>query len=223
MDQFLSTYLQAGEINLAAAVSLASTYQARKEYFAPFTSIEGGDYLNAIYSGDFAEVRRQDNAYAGNLQRATAQFMGANDFRTQSLNKMYERITLTTPVLATYLFNYQRLSERCLASDAVPFTVTEHVPGSVTSNGLGVELYRTFGYTNQYQYTVNKEFAEVFRQIGDKGSGNVMTALLDVFVNDGKVGSVKLGVTQMMGKFPCDGEVIQNMERRLREVFYKLN
>lgn len=222
MDQVLGTYLQPGDVELAATASLAKLYDARKEEFAPFTRLEGGEYLNAIYSGDLAELRRQDSVYVGNLQMATMQFMGPKDFRTKLLNEKYERISLSTPVLATYLFNYQRLSAACLADDAVAFTVTEMVPGSVTTNGLGVELYRTFGYTNEYHYSVNKEFAAIFRQIGDKGSGNVMTSLLDIFVNDNKLGKIKQGVKQMMEKFPCNGQVIQNMEMRMREVFYKV-
>ncbi len=195
----------------------------------PFSVFDGGGYLNAIYQGDLSLVRHADRVYLADLQpliQETANMVktmaplvellsgGVLDqkYVHHTVDKGFKNASIFKRVLATYLFNYQRYSSRCLRSDHVKFTVYSSSPDIVYTNYLGVEVARIYGDSSQDTYFVNKEFQSVFRDIGNSQSKSAGGTLVDTFYNKGKITELFSGTKNMMAKYPCDSPEIKRLE-----------
>ena len=210
-----------------------------KEYLAqpprtpngPFGDSFGGQYLNAIYLGNFVEVRRLDMRYALKLKPMTdymAKTTGAiaalfSQYSSQfddaaDIWKNYEKhASLGALVIAAYMRNYQSVSKTCLASDAVTFTVKITEDDLVGRDGFGTEVYRVRGNTYSTDYTVNKEFSDAFRAYGSRNPGSAY--LSDNLFNKGGLSELISEVYGMMNQYPCDSPAIKQMEARMLELF----
>jgi len=185
----------------------------------PFNGIDGANFLNAIYLGDYASMERQTTAYQRLRVKQRSDFMGGQPHWTDGIqNAAIQSVRLISTVHAIYLFNYQTYYASCLADDAVEFIVTETTPDIVTSNILGVEVSRAYGSVNQTAYKINPEFTSIFRRVGKTKPEGAMASLADMLLSGGKPDlrrQLIAGVRQMMQKFDCDSTEIQQFERNM--------
>lgn len=219
LDSMVSSYLQSDELGFPQAAPLQLAIKETRQILAPFEGYPAADFLNAVYANDTSKVRTINQQYIDRMQRSISQFLGRGDFRTAQLNSLADHISLMTPMAATYLFAYDRHYEKCLRDDATEFTVTTSSPGSVTTNLLGVEVARTYGYSNTTHYRVNTEFTDVFQKIGTTNSGGMSAMLVDKLLSDGSVAEIRRGVGKIMSDFECDSDVIKKLEIAMRYQF----
>jgi len=188
----------------------------------PLDGLPGAVYLNAIYHGDFVEVRRQDYEFALAMQRAPAEFARKPDTRTE-LEGDYKRASMSVAVLQNYLYGYGKRYAKCLRPDAHLMTVTTSTDRVTTKQFFSVTVTeREKGaYTSSEGYPMNAEFADIFTRIYQRGSG--LGGLMASMVNKGSLGDVERGTDAMMRKFACDSPVIQTMEKNLIGLYQLIN
>jgi len=213
----------------------------------PFDAIDGGSFLNAIYHGNANAVRQQTRAYHSTKIRQRRKFLGGAHWSDRIQNAGFRAIRLTTVVSGLYLFNYQNYYKSCLKKDAVTFTKTTKTPGSKTYNLRGWEIARTYSSTNVDKYTVNIEFAALFRRIWRTNPENLAMGIADLLMGGGGLNLPKAmanadphmaklvrllkgrgkkdlrnqllsGTKEMMRKFKCDSPQIKQFERNLRKL-----
>jgi len=217
-------------------IDLEVSKQILANLSGPFDDIKGGDYLNAIYQGDYGVLRHADNVYLAGLQpliqnnlemmkMMTPLFKlisgGIIDekFIDKNINEEMKKLSMLNRVLATYLFNYQYDFKRCLGENKVKFTVFSSSPDFVVTNYMGAEISRIYGRHSQDIYFVNKEFATAFRDIGDTKFLQGVGSLVDASFNKGKIIDLIAGTKNMMTKFACDGPEIKRLEENFISLY----
>ena len=235
----LDQYVDPDDRNTELGQFLLAQQKKLQRIEGPFDGLLAGDYLNAIYQGDVAKVRRVDESYLRSLKPLLEETINitkkmsplfelfsmghmSQESINQRLDEGLENMTLIRYVAATYLFNYQTYSQRCLV-DPIKFTVTKTTPDIVTENLLGHEVSRIYGSTSEASYQINREFEGVFRIIGDLEPEGFYASFLDHTRNDGKMQSLFSGTKAMMRNNSCDSDVIKRMEKNLRTLFYQMN
>ena len=219
LDATRSSYLQANTVGVVVPQPIQRAYQQRRKQLRPFDGYPGQDFLNAVYTGDMTAVRRYNRAYSAEMQQRIRGFLGAGDPRAQGLGVLASYASLSTPMLATYLFSYEKEFGSCLTDRAVDFRVTTTVPGTSISNLLGVEISRTYGYTQITRYRVNPEFVGIFREIGKTNPGGFFSLLSDQMLSRGQVASMRSGIKKMMSEYQCDSAVVKQMETHMRSAY----
>lgn len=199
----------------------AAIYRPKFEKEGPFNGLPGQRYLNAIYHGDLKLVRQADKDYAASLIKL---YLLATNNNPGALGNVIAQaflsINIHDSISAKYLFQYEKQFSACLRNDAEIFGVEEKVPGIVASNMLGIELWRTNGFSNIYTYKINTEFAPVFRQVGTMKPEAM--ALINFFLNSGQPDyrlQVVKGVQQILQNFECDDPVIKQFEANLQALY----
>lgn len=189
----------------------------------PFNGLPGANYLNAIYHGDLSEVNAINQHYSETKQQQMRSWMGDEPHWTDRVfKKAFKAIKIHSSVAAVYLFNYEKRSKACLKSDAETFYVEGYVPDIVTTNLLGVEMWRTHGYSYSYEYHVNREFAPVFRKVGLLKPEGTSAGLSDLLLNQGGTDirrEVVKGIHKVQNNFDCNSAEIQQFEKNLRSLF----
>ena len=213
IDALIENYIVKSDEDSIVAKPILLAAQQRKSIIAPFTNLAGGDYLNAIYSGDAKSIKAADRVVLGAYLDFMRQSLGSAGLPGLGSYFNEDNFSLATPVLANYLFNYQNTSKKCLRPDAVAFTVTGRTADYVTTNGWGMEISRIYGSTYVDRYSVNKEFSKAFYDLGTSEPSSVI--LPDIFFNKGKSTAVLVGVESMMNKFSCDDPRIKLFEKNL--------
>ena len=199
----------------------SSVYAPRFNIGGPFAGLAGDKYLNAIYHGEFALVKQADNGYANSLQKLYALATNNNPgFLGGIISQAFSALNIHDSVAAKYLFHYENRFAKCLASDAETFGVEEKVPGLVATNTLGVEIWRTNGFSKIYTYKVNKELAPAFRQVGTMNpeAFRLASMLLSSGLPDYRLQVVK-GVEQIQSKFACNDPVVKQFESNLQKLY----
>ena len=154
----------------------------------PFDGIDGSNFLNALYHGDFASLKRQTRAYQALKIKQRSDFLGNQPHWSDDMqNAAFKSMRLIDTVYGIYLFNYQSYYSRCLTKDAVTFTVTKTTPDVVITNFLGWEVARYYGSTDITEYKINPEFVTIFRQIGRTNPDSPMMALADLLMGGGGI------------------------------------
>lgn len=199
----------------------AAIYRPKFEKEGPFKGLPGEAYLNAVYHGDLKLVRKADKNYAASLKKlyllATNNNPGALG---NVITQAFLSINIHDSISAKYLFQYEKRFASCLREDAEIFGIEEKVPGIVASNMLGIELWRTNGFSNIYTYKINTEFAPVFRQVGTMKPEAM--ALINFFLNSGQPDyrlQVVKGVEQILQTFECNDPVIKQFEANLQALY----
>ncbi|MCE2029715.1 hypothetical protein [Sessilibacter corallicola] len=201
---------------------LASTvYTPKFNMNGPFTGLAGDKYLNAIYHGEFELVKQANNNYAISLQKLYALATNNNPGLLGGIiSQALSALNIHDSVSAKYLFHYENRFAKCLRSDAETFGVEEKVPGLVATNMLGVEMWRTNGFSKIYTYKVNKEFAHVFRQVGTMNpeAFRLASMLLNSGYPDYRLQVVR-GVEQIQSQFACNDPIVKQFESNLRKLY----
>jgi hypothetical protein len=191
-----------------AAAPLRDAIAKHRLVIAPFSDINGGEYLNAVYGGDWNEVRHLDHQYLAGL---TA--MLDNGPIGNMMRALISKASVLVPVLRTYLFNYDSNYERCLRPDAATFTLTSRTD-QVTTNSVGMETARIYGSPTATQYRVNREFIEAFRFLGRDGQDDRMML-------GGKTAETLSATRTVMNRFKCDDPRIKRLETNMLLMYGK--
>jgi hypothetical protein len=168
----------------------------------PFTRFAMGDYLDAIYNGDFDRLKILDKEYLG---KQIEQFQaGMNSYGP--IGKMLTGVmqldsaSLVNPAIRAYSSSYGDTYNRCLGKDAVVFTATS----TDTSTGITV---------SGASYSMNPEFSRAFQETYSAPSLGDMTEPLVNIAN---------GVHQIMAHYACNDPVIKQFESQILDMYSKM-
>ena len=183
----------------------------------PFTTLRGGNFLNALYQSDFDAIAQFDSYYRQRKIQQRRSGVGkhwTDDILDAAVNSM----RLADTVLAIYLFYFEANYKACLRKDAVQFKVVKVVPDVVIENLIGVEIARHYGWTERRYFKVNKDFEIAFRRIGTTEPEGAMATLSDFLLNQGGTDlrrELLAGTKQMMKTFPCNSQPVQRLKKTL--------
>ena len=183
----------------------------------PFTELRGGNFLNALYQGDFAAISQFDAHYRQRKIQQRRAWIGKH-WTDDLLDAVVNSMRLADTVLTIYLFYFEDKYATCLKPDAVTFRVVKVVPDTVIENLLGVEVVRYYGWTERKYFKINKDFTIAFRRIGTTEPESAMASLSDFLLNQGGTDlrrEVLAGTKQMMNSFSCESKAIQRLEKTL--------
>lgn len=202
-----------------------------------FAGLAGGDYLEAILSGDPAQLRARDRDYTAGLQpmvevnrqmaRQMAPLMEALSGGRVSRQGLEERmrrnadkpVSILPAVLATYLSHYERLAARCLRPDHAEVTITITTPDVVRTNGLGIEVSRTPGGSSSHTYRINREFEAAFRREGTRDPQGLSAQAADRLYNSGRIQALLASIPGAMQRHSCDGDVMRRFDANLLALY----
>ena len=135
----------------------------------------------------------------------------------------FRNSSLITPILSSYLVNYDARYSACLRPDAVKFkkTVTSE---TVYKNGFG---NRVGGYKNPDKisyFTVNKEFRDIFEKVGlakaDSGNARFIEAIFNPSSSSASnLSGVIQGVTKIMHDLKCNDPKIKKLEANMIDYY----
>jgi len=220
LDENHKSVLLDKDSRLPAAQKVTALYKQNRKRVAPFLDYPGGKYLDAVYRGDFASIKAQDKSNAREISEQfdkTMRSLAPGTRNPYSLRSLENRMTLIKPLAAVYLFNYQSTSKRCLKPDHVVFVVTKTTPDVITTNALGWEISRSYGFTTESNYKINKNFTQLFRTVGNSEPTSVSAGIVDSFLGSGQKSSVINGIKSIMRDHPCDSDSIKQFESNLKE------
>ncbi|SIS49141.1 Sel1 repeat-containing protein [Thalassolituus maritimus] len=233
-DKVVSEYMYSGD----GPTELEKKYSIARRVYTPFIGYPGGDYLNALYGGDWTSLKRYDREYMepyttgyigqsikalGKVVDSLSAMGGQKSTAGRDMFRSFRNSSLITPVLSSYLVNYDAKYSTCLRPDAVKFkkTVTSE---TVYRNGFG---NRVGGYKNPDQisyFTVNKEFMDIFKKVGlaEAESGNAR--FIETIFNPNSssmsnLSGVIQGIDNIMDDFKCSDPKIKRLEANMIEYF----
>lgn len=238
VNQLEGNYIFPGDAEQHQTKQIMARLDAVKEVFTPFKGLPGGEYLNALYGGDWKQLKKFDKAYMepymkGYLGQSLALYGGLIDSFSAMAGKkstvgkdLYREVansSLIIPILTTYLVNYDSVYKACLRADAVQFkkTVASEV---VYKNGFG---NRVGGYRNPDKisyFSVNKEFGDIFRKVGLNESNSGNARFIESLFNPDSSASNNLsgvieGTGEVMSKFMCNDNKIKRLENHMIKYF----
>ena len=227
VTQFYSKYVSDNNENSEPVKLIDQAVKNRLIQILPFANLGGGDYLNAIYSKDRVLFSKLNSSYISPIRDGYLQLLnGGNkdlmkeyqyyEKREKNGGDDFDKVPLNA-VLITYIHNYQNTSKRCLRNEYMSVSETIVKPDLVTRNGYGIEIDRQPGGTFTNSYKINKEFANVFFNIGTMDIGKLIVS--DKLLNKGKITELLLGTEVMMNKFGCDDPKIIRMEKNMLELY----
>ncbi len=211
--------------NTPIGSQITAFYNIHRKRVAPFLDFPGGDYLDAIYRGDYASLRNQDRRYGKMISNQFDKAMtglAPGTPNPYSMKGLVNSFTLIKPISAVYLFNYQTVYQRCLKDDRVVFVVTRTVPDIVTTNILGWEVSRSYGYSTSTDYKINKEFTLLFRIVGTSKPFSFSSGFVDSFLGGGKKNKVLRGIKMAMRSLDCNSKQVKQFEANLRSYASRL-
>lgn len=216
------------------ATEITKRLALARRVFTPFTGFPGADYLNALYGGDWSRLKQYDKEYMrpymeGYMGQSIAAFgkiidglsamAGAKSTVGRDMYQDLANASLITPVLSSYLVNYNAKYSACLRPDAVMFkkTVTSE---TVYKNGFGD---RVGGYKNPDQisyFIVNKEFGDIFKKVGlaeaDSGNARFIEAIFNSSSSSmSNLSGVIQGIDKIMDNFKCNDPKIKRLEANM--------
>lgn len=184
----------------------------------PFDGLSGSNYLNALHDANYAAVAVFDDYYVKEKLKQRRDAMGGPHWMDGILDAGTKQIRIVDTVLAVYLFAYQSKYARCLRDDAVTFEVVTVVPDTTIENLLGVEVARSYGWTDYDYFKINREFTAAFRRVGTSKPGGTSVGIMDLLLNQGDRDvrqEAMAGIKQAMNKFACDGPTMKRVEETL--------
>lgn len=222
-----TAYFLADDLKQSAMKEVLAAINETLESTSPFKDMFGAEYFNALYNRDFQELRRLDTYYMQSIrplmdfgsQQAAAfgplldAISGSPEGTTQrDIQRSVANLSALYPILGTYLVQYQNAYKSCLAASAVTYRISKRTD-MVTTDGFGREIRRTRGWTQDDDYTINKEFAQNFDQLFGTATSSGSEQLFDMFLNDGRITRLRSTVSTVMGKYKCSSNTIQQLER----------
>jgi hypothetical protein len=220
IDSVIRKHVWGDDAELPVLAPVLTAYAARSAAVAPFSGFAGGDYLDAIYSGNFELLRAADNKYLASYQKIGSSIaqeirsMGAGDLVDAAFDS--SNLSLVRPVITVYRMNYGQTSKACLRPGFKNFDIGTRVT-SERDTPFGREIVADYGIVNVTRYPVNKEFIPAFTEIGTTDPDDDFA--FDGIVNGGEVAKMFGGVRTMMARIPCGDARIARLERNLLTFF----
>lgn len=220
LDAIIGKYVWEADAQHPALASVLTAHAARTAAVAPFSKFAGGDYLDAIYSGDFALLRAADSKYLASYQKMGSsvaqelQSMGAGGLVDAAFDS--SNFSLVRPMLTVYLMNYGQTSKACLRPGYKNFDIGTRLT-SERDTPFGREIVADYGIVNVTRYPVNKEFIPAFTEIGTMDPDDDFA--FDAIVNGGEVAKAFGGLRTMMARIPCGDARVARLERNLLTFF----
>ena len=221
IDSVLGKYLVPGDSESESLVAFRTASSARRRVVEPFSAFAGGDYLNAIYSGNFDLVYAADRKYFEGYQSMVPSIVQSPI--AQAINMVAggnavgnafdaSNFSLVTPVLSVYLMNYGQTSKSCLRPGFKDYVIGTRVT-TVRDTPFGQQIVDDFGVVGVTHYPVNKEFIPAFDVLGTTDPDDNFA--FDLFVNGGKTTALFSGIRSMMASIPCGDARIARLEKNL--------
>ena len=183
----------------------------------PLDGLRGGDYLNALFHGNYKAIAQFDEYYQLRKIKQRRDWIGEH-WTDKTMNAAVKSLRLADTVMTIYIFDYRNKYAACLKKDAKVYQVSKEHPDIVTRNGYGQVISREHGWTDRYTYKFNKEFETAFRRLGTTEPESAMAGISDLLLNQGGTDlrqELIAGTRQMMGKFKCDSNIIKRIEQTL--------
>lgn len=192
----------------------------------PFAGMAGADYFNALYNQDFAALRELDGYYLEGIwplmvlgaQQAAAMgplldaLTGARQGTAAAqAYRGVANLSALYAVLGTYLLEFPDVYAECLKPNAQTVVITTRTDW-VTRDAFGNEVRRTEGWTTEDRYLVNPEFVGNFRALFGAAKGSAQAHLFDLFLNDGRITSLRAGMRSTMRETSCASPEIKQLE-----------
>ncbi len=221
-----STYFVDDDFAADEAGPVREAIATRQSNTRPFTKLPRGDYFNALYNRDFAALRALDQRYlrgirplmAFGTQQAIALGPlidaisgGRRGSAAGELRRGLDNLTVLYAVLGTYLLEFQDVYADCLKPGAVTVQISERTD-LVRRDGFGNVVERHEGWTNLDYYKVNPEFRGHFQALFDAAKGTAQARLLDLFINDAQVATLRSATRELMRSHACDSAQVKQLE-----------
>jgi len=187
----------------------------------------GGEYLTAIYIGDFEKqstlARRYLNKMSNGLSGAMARLMGGLA-QTGSDRLAKQDLTVLEEVLSTYMSQFSRNGESCLADGWIERRHTYELQDDVYSDEYGIETGRIDGGTRTTTYKLNKEFAEACDNLCATGGSLALSSMSETKMSrnkDDTLGAVFFGIIEMLENDNCSNPEVKQFEKSLLAMYAK--
>ncbi len=187
-----------------------------------FCELSGGEYLNAIYEGDYEKQDRMAWDYLMEIRRNDTNDAMMGVFM-QNVGMGAENLTVLQEVLANYMRKYAYHDGRCLEPGAFEYEVTWDTPDVVTTIN-GWEFARKEGLHLRETFRLNKEFAQACAQLcGDAGSVTMAADGLNMTRTRYSLMDVFEGLNAVFEQHSCSSPEIKTFERNLLALFEQEN
>lgn len=193
-----------------------------------FKGKTGGEYLTAIYIGDFERqstlARRYLNIMSNGLSGAMAHLMGGLAQTAGNARIAKQELTVLEEVLAAYMSQYSRNGESCLTDGWFERKFTYKLPDDVYFDEYGIETGRIDGGTRTTIYKLNKEFAEACDNLCSTGGALTLSSMTETKMSRNKedtLGSVFFGVIQILENSDCSNPEVKQFEKSLLAMYEK--
>ena len=218
LSEIADSYLCECDRGTPAMQPVLNALAVRRKIVAPFDDFAGGDYLNAIYSGDQSEVSRADASYFAaygdaldKIKAMVKKLGGGNIPGREALDG-----SLAPRVLTMYLLNYESAYAKCLRPDAQTFTVVTTRENVITGQ-FGAEIARLYMGKTVDHYRVNMEFVAAFTALGASTPDDL--AGYDLLLNNGRTLRLLSGVSDAMAHFDCADPRIKRLEKNMLKFY----
>ena len=179
----------------------------------------GGDYLEAIYVGDFVKQNELAGAYIRDVMSSGGSDAMMLGVLINQTGGQQSEFTYLEDVVGYYMLSSSRKwrnQPQCYPSGAHRVTFTTEYPDQVYETVGGVYLGRDEGYTNVTEYAVSPALKPACDKICNKNGGILLTARLAQGFGD-KLDAVETfrSIDQMLSEHSCDSDVVRQFERNL--------
>ncbi len=204
LQRIRNKYLLKEDEDSVPGKKIIAAIDAQKAIISPFADLSAGEYLNAIYAGDFTALKKLDTGYTVRAERLGKNVPTSNG-----------KLSLIVPVFAVYLLDYQHTHAACLDSSA-------HIFNSA-SNSRDL-INKVFGEGFQAKpvenFTVNERFVNVFKKLGLSGQESADKAMLIEYIGHRKIlNDAVTGVRAAMTRYACATDQMKTFEAYMLDYF----
>ncbi len=187
-----------------------------------FCELPGGDYLNAIYEGDYEKQDRMAWDYLMEVRNRDTNDAMMGVFM-QNVGLGSENLTVLQELLASYMQKYAYHDKSCLKPGAFTRRVTWKKPDVVTTLN-GWEFARMEGASFDATYSLNKEFQQACNQLcGDAGSMTAAVNGLNMTGTRYSLMDVFEGLDLLFEKYSCSSPEVKIFEQNMLAQFDREN
>ncbi|KHD05810.1 hypothetical protein PN36_14485 [Candidatus Thiomargarita nelsonii] len=173
-----------------------------------FCDLPGGDYLNAIYEGDIARVRKLDKKYLKSVNDI-ADHLSKDNIILKGLFELMmgkSHPSLLSPLAVEYMHDYKHRPKRCFKPGAQKLTLNTKTDTYITYDLYGNKMSEFGGIPLSGEYLINAEFVNLCKNICRVRSwGTALSSNLVVISS----------IPAMRRKYDCDSKEIKQFEKNL--------
>lgn len=238
IDALRQQHLLPGDEDTSAGRALLAALQARLQVVAPFAGLKGGDYLDAVASGDLKRVQAADDRLFASLrefmsgylqsQAALLRLVPGGAAVLEEQRRRLDHASALPALVSTYLFNYDQHAQACLARQpTVERQIRRWRPTQVWVNGNNVEKYRITGFDETKTYRIKQVHDKLFVHLAEDGLGKdkgegTDSSLLERWAGAEQVTDVLRGTVEALRRGPCDSPALLRLEAGFEKLYWAL-